>query len=303
MASLGARVVGLLLPLLGIKRFFAQTDRMEARIAKMRDRKTPQPASKWHRRYDVVENTARGYPVVTFTPKGGAQPGAPHLLYLHGGGYVMDIARQHYDLVGKLCDELGACATVPLYPLAPGSKASATLEAMRALYHDLCERHGHDRITILGDSAGGGMTLALAQILKAEGSPLPASLVLYSPWLDASASGEGQRAIESKDAMLAVDGLEKCGDLYRGELDIDDPRVSPLFGSLDGLPPMAIFSGTRDILLVDGRRLAERLESEGVQNFAYHEYPGMMHVWMIFPISEARKTVAQTALFIQENAT
>lgn len=302
MASLGARLVNFVLPMLGLKRFFSETDKVESRIARMRTKPFPKPSGKWQRCYDITESDERGFPVVTFSPRGGARPGAPHLFYLHGGGYIMEIVRLHYDLVGRLCDALGASATVPLYPLAPEHKAVETLAAMRALYDDLAAQYDAARITVLGDSAGGGMTLALTQMIKEDGGALPASLVLYSPWLDASASGEGQVAIEPSVSMLVVKGLANCGEMYRGELALDDPRVSPLFGELEGLPPMAIFAGTHDILVIDARRLVKRLEEIGVRDYAYYEYARMMHVWMLFPISEAKKAVAETAQFIREAA-
>jgi acetyl esterase/lipase len=153
----------------------------------------------------------------------------------------------------------------------------------------------------MGDSAGGGMSLALAQMLKAEGAPMPGSLVLYSPWVDATATAEGQRAIEARDRMLAVSGLEACGEMYRGELAVDDPRVSPLFGDLQGLPPMAIFSGTSDILLVDGRRLAQRLENDGMPDHIYREYEDMFHVWMLLPVPEAMQARSETVDFIRKH--
>jgi len=301
MASIRARLVNLALPLLGVKRFFSQPDKLAERIARMRRQKPVRPRAKWHKRFDIREFSSRGYPVVTIEPRGGARPGAPHLLYLHGGGYVMDIAALHWDTVVDLCERLGASATVPLYPLAPEAKAAETLDQMRALYLELAERYGADNLTVMGDSAGGGMTLALAQMLKSEGAPLPGSLVLYSPWLDATGKAEGQREIEPRDRMLAVNGLEACGAMYRGELPAKDPRVSPLFGELDGLPPMAIFSGTADILLVDGRRLAHRLGEPGMPDHIYREYADMFHVWMLLPVPEAMQARAETVDFIREH--
>ena len=112
-----------------------------------------------------------------------------------------------------------------------------------------------------------------------------------------------QRAIEERDRMLAVAGLEACGDMYRGELAIDDPRVSPLFGEFEGLPPMAIFSGTSDILLVDGRRFAQKLEQPGMPDHIYREYEDMFHVWMLLPIPEARRARDETVAFIQAHRT
>lgn len=299
MASLQARLVNLALPLLGIKAFFSQPEKMAARLHKARSAKPQRPKSKWHGRFDIVEESTRGYPVVTITPKAGAGEGQSHLLYLHGGGYVLDVAGLHFETVCRLCDRLGASATVPIYPLAPEHKAPEVLAAMRSLYGEVVVQHGAANVTVMGDSAGGGMALALAQMLKADDAELPASLVLWSPWLDATATAEGQAAIERKDRMLAQSGLRMCGAAYGGDLPLDDPRVSPLFGDLDGLPPMAIFSGTGDILLVDGQRLAAKLEAMGVTGFEYHEYPDMFHVWMLLPVPEGKQALEQTARFIE----
>lgn len=302
MASLRARLVNLALPLLGIKSFFAEPDLVHERLAKARKRKPERPKAKWRYTFDIVEEVSRGYPVVTITPRGGPREGAPHLFYLHGGGYVLDIAGVHFETVCKLCQALGASATVPVYPLAPEHQAPEILAAMRALYGELAEKHGADKITIMGDSAGGGMSLVLAQMLKTDGGAMPASLVLWSPWLDATANAEGQAAIEDEDRMLAQVGLRTCARLYGGDIPAEDPRLSPLFGDLEGLPPMAIFSGTKDILLVDGRRLAARLEDLGVTNFEYHEYPDMFHVWMLMGIPEGKQAQTQTETFIRMHA-
>ncbi|TMM46721.1 alpha/beta hydrolase fold domain-containing protein [Qipengyuania marisflavi] len=299
MPSLRARIVNLLLPRLGIKRFFSEPDKIPGRIAKMRNTAPARPGAKMHRKFAIKEFASRGFPVITIEPKHGATPGAPHLLYLHGGGYVMDAAVIHWSAIGRLCEALGASATVPLYPLAPESTASATLPAMRSVFAELALRYGAQNITLMGDSAGGGMALALAQILAADGAAMPGSLVLFSPWLDATASGEGQAEIEPRDKMLTCAGLTACGALYAGDLPLTDPQVSPLFGSLKALPPMAVFAGTSDILLPDARRLAVRLDEAGRKDCVYHEYDAMFHVWMLFPVPEGRKALAQAVDFIR----
>lgn len=301
MPSISATLVNLALPLLGVRRFFAETDRLAERIADLRRKPSLRPKAKWQRDFTIVEDTSRGFAVVTITPRAGTKADAPHLLYLHGGGYVMDVAALHWDTVLRLCAMLGASATVPLYPLAPEHKAQDVLGAMRRFYGELVDAHGAQRITVMGDSAGGGMSLALAQMLKSDGGPMPGRLVLWSPWVDATASDPAQRAVEPKDRMLAIAGLEACGEMYRGDLPLDDYRVSPLFGPLDGLPPMAVFSGTSDILIVDGRRLAAKLDAIGAAH-EYHEYPGMFHVWMLLPVPEGKQALAQTAAFIRGGA-
>ena len=301
MVSLPARLVNFALPLLGIRRFFSQPEKLDGRIAALRRKPSPRPGKAIRSDFEVTEEVHRGYPVVTIVPKAGLSQGAPHLVYLHGGGYVMDIAPVHWNTIARLCRMLGASATVPIYPLAPEHKAAHVVAAMRALYGELAEIHGADRITVMGDSAGAGMALALAQVVAVDGGPQPASLVLFSPWLDATASASGQVEIERRDRMLAIAGLAACGDRYRGDLPVDDHRVSPLFGPLEDLPPMAIFSGTNDILLVDGQRLDKRLKEMGSTGHEYREYEGMFHVWMLLPVPEARHALEQAAAFIRRN--
>lgn len=296
MPSIRAHLVFAALPLLGIKKFFAKP---EQQIARVRKQPSPRPKAKWHRRFDIDEDGSRGFPVVTIEPRG-RRDGAPHLMYFHGGAYVLDVAALHWDTVFNLCDRLGASATVPLYPLAPEHKAPEILAAMRELYGDLAVQHGASNITVMGDSAGGGMSLALVQMLKADGGPQPGSLVLWSPWLDATATEQKQIEIEPRDKMLTPQGLVACGQMYGGELPLEDPRLSPLFGELEGLPRMAIFSGTHDILLVDGQRLKVKLDAmgEGAPEHEYHEAEAMQHVWMLLPIPEGKRALEQTAEFI-----
>ena len=298
MPSVRARLFDLVLPLLGIRSFFSQADKLDGRIARLRRKQPPVPRRKWARRFEIAEDHSRGFPVFTFTPKSGAARDAPHLLYLHGGAYVMDAIPAHFDAVARLCEMLGASASIPLYPLAPEVTVDVTLPAMRKLYDALANEYGASRLTLIGDSAGGGMALALVQALRSDKGAMPASLVLLSPWLDATMSDPRQIEIEPKDKILAIAGLRTCGEYYAGSAALTDPRVSPLFGSLEQLPPMAVFAGTHDILLPDAQRLAKVLGGSDEQEFIYREYEGMLHVWMLFPIPEGRESLDEAAQFI-----
>ena len=299
MPSVRARLFNLVLPLLGFRAFFSDPRRLDERIARLRRKKQAAPRLKWSRRFRIGEDRSSGFTVFTFTPRGGVDGDAPHLLYFHGGAYVVDANPAHFDVVARLCDMLGASASVPLYPLAPEVTADVTLPAMRNLYDELVEKHGAGRLTVIGDSAGGGIALALVQALRDDEAAMPASLVLYSPWLDVTVSDPAQPAIEPKDKILAIAGLMACGKMYAGRAGPSDPRVSPLFGSLEQLPPMAVFAGTHDILLPDARRLAKALGGSDPQDFSYREYEGMVHVWMLSPIPEARRTLEETVQFIR----
>ena len=300
MVSLRARVFEFVLPLLGIKRFFSQPDKMDKRISKMRRAKSPRPSKSAHSDFVIGEDTSRGYPLVSLEPRETGEKSGLHLLYFHGGGYVMDIAALHWDAIVKLCSLAGASASVPIYPLAPEVTVQTTLPAMRALYDELAQKYGAGNIAIAGDSAGGGMALALAQDLAKDSEALPNSLTLFSPWVDASASGEGMAAIDPYDKMLSPQGLEACGRRYAGGLDLEDTRLSPLFGKLDDLPPTTIFVGTRDILLVDARRLRDRMEAAGNPPALYREADRMQHVWMILPIPEGAAALEEAASFMRK---
>ncbi len=300
MASIRARIINQLLPLLGIKSFFAEPGKIDARLRKIRAKGPDLPSKAMHRRFDVHKDTARGYCVYTMNPKTGIRAGAPHLYYLHGGGYIMDISSVHWDFVMRMCETLGASATVPVYPLAPEHKAAEILSEMHALYRDISAAHGARNITIMGDSAGAGMALSLAQIVRDAGDALPTELVLLSPWLDANGDHPAQPDIEKRDRMLAIAGLVGAGKMYAGHLPVNDARVSPLFGSLNGLPPIQMFAGTSDILLPDAQRLRDLAKTaEGAPPIDYHEYEDMFHVWMLLPVPEAKTVVRQITGFIQ----
>ena len=300
MTSLSAHVVNLLLPLTGIKTFFAEPEKARQRIARMRARGPDLPPRAMLRDFAVDRDESRGYPVYTLLPREGPRPGAPHIVYYHGGGYLMEISVLHWKLVGKLCRELGASATVPLYPLAPEHTVDTVLPQMHALWSEVASAHGANTIIMMGDSAGAGMALAVAQRLAAADEPGPARLVLLSPWLDATGTHPMQPDIEKRDRMLAIAGLKGAGRMYAGDVPVTDPRVSPLFGSLVGLPPIQMFAGTHDILLPDARRLAERAQQEeGAPRIDYHEYPGMFHVWAILPVREAKAVRRQMLAFIR----
>jgi len=205
------------------------------------------------------------------------------VVYLHGGSYTYEITPFHWRLVRSLALAAPAEFDVPIYPLAPRSTAASTVLAMTELLEGLTREVGAERVTVMGDSAGGGMALALAQQLRDRRGQQPARVILISPWLDVTVSDPRQRDIEPRDRMIGIEGLRECGRLYAGDLDARDPRVSPLFGDLRDLPPITVFSSTDDILNADARALLARAQAAGV-DLDYHEAEGMQHVYPILPL-------------------
>ncbi|KYF67701.1 alpha/beta hydrolase fold domain-containing protein [Sorangium cellulosum] len=144
--------------------------------------------------------TAEGWPVYHTAPA--AYPQArQHVVYLHGGGYINEIKRRHWGLIGELTTKAPARCVVPIYPVAPLSAADATVPALARLLRSLLEAVGPEDVTAIGDSAGAGMALAAAQVLRDGGGPRPRAMILISPWLDASVSGAEQAAIAARHAL------------------------------------------------------------------------------------------------------
>ncbi|HWR85400.1 MAG TPA: alpha/beta hydrolase fold domain-containing protein [Rhodoglobus sp.] len=202
---------------------------------------------------------------------------ARQVVLLHGGFYVHDIHPLHWRLAQRLAAEAGVGVVVPLFPGAPVSTAAELVPAIA----DLLEQVG--ATALVGDSAGGGLALAVAMELRERGAPPLHATVLISPWLDIASDDPGLRRYAARDPWLGIPAAQAFGRLYRGEVPADDPRVSPLFGSLDGLGRILLFSGDRDILHADARRAVERWGDR----IEFHHGPGMVHNWPILPMPEA----------------
>ena len=223
------------------------------------------------------------------------QAGPLKMLYLHGGAYVFPVQTLQWAIAAGLLDRVGGEVVAPLYPLAPEHGFRDGLAAAERSYDDLVREAGASNVVIFGDSAGGGLALALAQRLRDTGRPLPSSIVLFSPWLDVSVSGDDQPALEARDPVLTIDFLRMAGRMWAGDVPTDDPRVSPLFGTHYGLPPTLVFSGTRDVLDSDALRLV--IANPAVD---HRHYTGMIHVWPCAPIPEAGRALDEAAAFIEQ---
>ena len=227
------------------------------------------------------------------TPRG-ASPDAA-ILYLHGGAYMLGSAGAYRHFVGQIAARASAPAFVAEYRLAPEHVFPAAVDDAMAAYHGLVE-HGARRIAIVGDSAGGGLSLILLSLVQSEavaGRGLaPSCAVVMSPWTDLALTGRSLQDGADDDPLLTTEMLSKAGEAYLGPHDRRDPRVSPLYGRLAGLPPIQLHVGTSEILLDDTRRYVERARAEGVDATA-HVWEGMTHV---FPSSIGTLDAAEQAL-------
>jgi acetyl esterase/lipase len=240
--------------------------------------------------------TRRGWRCYELTPRGSVTRARP-VVYWHGGCYVFEIQAVQWWAAARIAAAARVPVTVPLYPLAPLSTAADTVATATGLVGDLTEEHGGQTVTVMGDSAGGGLALAVAQQLRDQHRPLPRRVVLISPWLDVALSDPEIAALAPYDVILQRPGLVEAGRIYAGPLDVSDPRVSPLYGGLTGLPPVTVVSGTHEIVHPDACRLVDRAAEVGVR-IDHIVLPGGQHCYPLQPIREGVVALRQLARLV-----
>lgn len=235
----------------------------------------------------------------------GAGADAPVLLYLHGGGYIACSPETHRPLVSSLVRRVAGRAWVPDYRLAPEHPYPGALEDARGAWRHLVEAEGiaPGRIVVAGDSAGGGLALALAMALRDAGGPRPAALVLFSPWTDLAATGASLDENSDRCAMFAGDTIRRAARFYTGAADPRTPLLSPLYGDFRALPPLLLHASHDEVLRDDTVRVAERARAAGVE-VELALWRRVPHVWQFFAavLPEARASLAASAAFIRRHA-
>ncbi|OEJ30751.1 alpha/beta hydrolase fold domain-containing protein [Streptomyces subrutilus] len=286
MPSLRSRALSAALIAAGRRRRFASVEAVRTRVAESARRPASHlPPRSLGRIADISRTFVGAWPVYEVSPRG-SEPAA-RVLYVHGGSYIGELERPHWALIRTLVTQARARVVVPAYILAPRGTADRTVPVAADLLSGLIASGGEGGTVLIGDSAGAGLALAAAQRLRDRSGAQPSRIVLISPWLDVSMSHPDQAGIEADDPMLARPGLREAGRLYAGTLAADDPRVSPLHGAFEGLAPLTVFTGTRDVLVTDSRELVRRARAAGAE-VEFHEEAGLPHVYPLLPLPEGR---------------
>jgi epsilon-lactone hydrolase len=201
------------------------------------------------------------------------------ILYLHGGGYVSGNLAMYRLLCGTISEKSGARVLMPEYRLAPDNPFPAALQDTLSIYAWLLEKgFSAKNIIIVGDSAGGGLSLAATLALRDEGRPLPAGIICLSPWTDLTFSGESHETNAKKSVILHPKNIRLWAESYIAHADPRTPHISPAFADMRNFPPMLIQVGSEEVLLDDARMVAERAKSADV-NVTLSVYEKMWHVW------------------------
>lgn len=222
------------------------------------------------------------------------------VLLLHGGGYCVGTADDYAAFAGQLAAEAGCPVVVPDYRLAPEHPHPAALEDASAAWKELAAEVSPSRIAVVGDSAGAGLGVALAMSLRDAGEPLPAALGLFSPWLDLAANRDAHPVLARRDPMLTQEWLAACARAYADGRSLTDPALSPLHGDPAGLPPIHVFAGGDDVLVVDADRFVVAAREAGVR-VEYTRVPGLWHDYalQVGMLAEADKALAQLVAFLE----
>ncbi|MEO9601151.1 alpha/beta hydrolase [Parasphingorhabdus sp.] len=296
MISLRARLLFSIVRMSGLKRYLLRPGKAEKYTARDHARGPASPV-RWLRKHCDIEKTEiDGQPLFRLNPKENAS--ALHIFYLHGGGYAFNIVSLHWHFIEKLIRKTGASVTVPIYPLSPENKWDSSYAMVMEAFEQAVSRHGAENIVVMGDSAGGGFSLGLSQMLRNQGKTLPSKLVLLSPYLDQTAADPKQVALEKTDILISIEGIRRLGTWWAREGE--DPAVfpvSPLFEPVDRLPPMLVFAGSDEVLLSDSLRLKQKGDDSDAR-IELRIYDRMQHVWMLLPIPEAKKALAEIIDFL-----
>lgn len=250
----------------------------------------PMP-EKFEQQFRVEQWEAAGQAVVTLHPKDG--PADWHMLYFHGGGFVLPMFKEHWPLAAELVKQAGVSITLPLYEVSPESSYKRADDQADEVFAKLAADHDPAKIVLCGDSAGGHMALSLAlRLARADGAQ-PGKLALFAPWLDVTMKDPAIAAIEPHDIMLKIGTLRECGKMWADDRDPASAECSPLYASADELaqlPPTRIWTGRHDLFIIDSRTFTGKLRDAGIDAKLY-EYEAAPHVFMaITPTREAKDT-------------
>jgi acetyl esterase/lipase len=227
-----------------------------------------------------------------------------HILYLHGGGYVLGSPMLYRDLTWRIAKR--ACARILCidYRLAPEHPFPAAVDDTVAAYRWLVAC-GADprRIVIMGDSAGGGLALAALLKLRDEGAVLPAATVALSPWTDLALTGPSLKRNARPDAIFGAGDWSWTARCYLAGIDPRTPYASPLYGNAAGLPPTLIQVSNDEMLLDDSVRMADKLRAAGCE-VELEIWPRMPHGWHLFAklLPEARQAIERIGTFVRARA-
>jgi acetyl esterase/lipase len=251
------------------------------------------------RRFETIALDAGGVPAELII--GPVSRPDRHVLYCHGGGYVLGWPSLYRDLTWRVANAALANVLCIDYRLAPEHPFPAAVDdAVTAYRWLLAEGADPRQVAIAGDSAGGGLALATLLRLRDEGVPLPAAAAMVSPWTDLALTGTSFRQNVARDPMIPFDAVARAAEFYLAGADARHPYASPLYADPAGLPPTLILAGGDEILRDDALRMVEKMRAAGCE-VEFEVAPRMFHGWHLFSrlMPESRTAIARIGTFLR----
>lgn len=202
------------------------------------------------------------------------------ILYFHGGSYAAEATEKHWEFIQKLTLDTKATIIMPDYPLIPKYNYKDVFEMIEPLYKEIIEQVDSDNLIIMGDSAGGGLGLALMEKMSEGNIKIAKKIMLISPWLDVRLTNPEIEEVQKSDKELDKKSLQLAGIAYAGEDGINSYLVNPIEGNLSKLKNITIFTGTNDILNPDAHLIQEKAKEQG-GTIELKEYENAAHNWVI----------------------
>ncbi len=223
------------------------------------------------------------------------------LLYLHGGGYVIGSPHTHRALAGKIAKGISSCCLLIDYRKAPENPYPAALDDALSSYKFLLDKgYKPENIVLVGDSAGGGLAVALQYELKDYQLPLPLCTTLLSPYLDLTGTGRSVKKNAKNDRFLDVFEMRRWAEMYAGDHDFSDPFISPLFGDISNLPPMLVQASKSEVLYDDSARFVRKAKKLGIE-ITFQTWHGLIHWWHMFgTMPEAKEAIDKIVKYINK---
>ncbi|MGE7839903.1 alpha/beta hydrolase fold domain-containing protein [Lysinibacillus sp. NPDC093712] len=235
---------------------------------------------------DIQELTFEGMQVFTLNDQKSSKQKV--ILYIHGGAWTSQPLNLHWLFMDNMAQSLDAKIIAPIYPKVPHFNYKDAYSKILNLYKEILGTvESINQLTIMGDSAGGNISLGLGHLLKMEDLPQPKDIILLSACVDMSLSNPLIPEYDEKDPLLAREGMEVITKIWAADKSVTDPLISPIYGNFNGLGKITHFIGTHEALYPDAMKLDEKLTEQGIEINTF-VYPQMIHVFVVMPTPEAK---------------
>ena len=224
------------------------------------------------------------------------------IIFLHGGGFCIGSIDTYRHFTSRLAKATGIRVLYVEYRLAPENPFPGAVDDAISVYQSLLSQGlSAENIILVGDSAGAGLCLSSTLALRDNGEPLPAALVLFSPWTDLTLTSKSLKSNAKKDPLVFLDDQKRLVEAYAKGKDVKNPLISPRFGNFNGFPPILIHTSDDEVLLDDSLNLADKAKKDGVE-VTLKLWKGMFHVFAIFPdhTPEGKKSLKEVVAFIHK---